>query len=52
LKVAEYLGLDKPNTNDQLMGILSVIAGGYAYQQKFGAVVEVEGNTQALPAAN
>jgi hypothetical protein len=52
LKVAEYLGLDKPNTNDQLVGILSVIAGGYAYQQKFGTVVEVEGNTEALPAAS
>ena len=52
LKIAEYLGIDKPNTNDQLMGILSVIAGGFAYQQKFGQVVEVDGAGEALPAAN
>jgi hypothetical protein len=34
-----------------LVGIVSVIVGGFAYQQKFGTVVEVEGAGEALPAA-
>lgn len=35
LKVAEYMGLDVPNTNDQLMGILTVVLGGYFYQSQY-----------------
>jgi hypothetical protein len=35
LKVASYMGLDKPNTNDQLIGILSVVLGGYALQTTY-----------------
>lgn len=53
LKVAEYMGLDVPNTNDQLMGLATIIVGAYAYQQQYGQVVEVEegtGTSEALPA--
>lgn len=32
LKVASYMSLDKPNTNDQLIGILTVVLGGFALQ--------------------
>jgi|GEM_PF-1293392 len=35
LKVAEYMGLDKPNTNDQLVGILTIVLGGFAFQSTF-----------------
>jgi hypothetical protein len=35
LKVAEYMGLDKPNTNDQLVGILTIVLGGFALQTTF-----------------
>jgi hypothetical protein len=35
LKVAEYMGLDKPNTNDQLVGILTIVLGGFAFQTTF-----------------
>jgi len=35
LKVAEYMALDKPNTNDQLIGLLTIVIGGYAAQQEF-----------------
>lgn len=35
LKVASYMGLDKPNTNDQLVGILTVVLGGFAFQSTF-----------------
>ena len=35
LKVAEYMALDKPNTNDQLIGLLTIVLGGYALQQEF-----------------
>ena len=35
LKVASYMSLDKPNTNDQLIGILTVVLGGFALQLGF-----------------
>ncbi len=35
-KAAEYLAVDKPNTNDQLMGLLTIIIAGFAYQKEFG----------------
>jgi len=35
LKVASYLSLDKPNTNDQLIGLLTIIIAGFAYQREF-----------------
>lgn len=35
LKVAAYMGLDKPNTNDQLVGMLSVVLAGFALQTSF-----------------
>jgi hypothetical protein len=35
LKVAQYMSLDKPNTNDQLVGILTVVLGGFAFQTTF-----------------
>lgn len=35
LKLAEYLALDKPNTNDQLIGILTVVIAGFALQNEF-----------------
>lgn len=35
LKVASYMGLDKPNTNDQLVGILAVIVAGFAFEREF-----------------
>lgn len=35
LKVAEYMGLDVPNTNDQLMGLITIVLGGYAFQSQF-----------------
>jgi drug/metabolite transporter (DMT)-like permease len=35
LKVASYLSLDKPNTNDQLVGILTVIIAGFAFQRTY-----------------
>lgn len=35
LKVASYLSLDKPNTNDQLMGMLTIIVAGFAFQKEF-----------------
>lgn len=35
LKVAEYMALDKPNTNDQLIGILTVVLAGFSYQYAF-----------------
>lgn len=35
LKVASYMGLDKPNTNDQLIGIVIVVLGGFALQTNF-----------------
>lgn len=35
LKVASYLSLDKPNTNNQLMGLLTIVVAGFAYQKEF-----------------
>jgi len=35
-KAASYLALDKPNTNDQLIGLLTIIIAGFAYQKEFG----------------
>jgi len=35
LKVASYMSLDKPNTNDQLMGLLTVVVAGFAFQKEF-----------------
>ena len=35
LDAASYMTLDVPNTNDQLLGILSIVIGGYATQQEF-----------------
>lgn len=35
LDVANYLALDKPNTNDQLIGIITIILGGFALQNTF-----------------
>lgn len=35
LKVASYMSLDKPNTNDQLVGILTLIIGGFAFQRTY-----------------
>jgi uncharacterized membrane protein YbhN (UPF0104 family) len=32
LKVASYMSLDKPNTNDQLIGIVTVVLSGFALQ--------------------
>ena len=49
LKVASYLGMDKPNTNDQLIGIVAVIVGGFALQSHFQSAETVENST--LPAA-
>lgn len=40
LKVAEYMGLDKPNTNDQLVGIVTVVVAGFIFQRKYVASVE------------
>ncbi|HEX2915692.1 MAG TPA: hypothetical protein VH186_33330 [Chloroflexia bacterium] len=38
LKVAEYLSINKPNTNDVLIGLLTIILGGIALQREFSAV--------------
>jgi hypothetical protein len=35
LKVASYLSLDKPNTNDQLIGLLTIIIAGFTFQKEF-----------------
>ncbi|MDB5080266.1 MAG: hypothetical protein JWP00_2190 [Chloroflexi bacterium] len=35
LQVASYLSLDKPNTNDQLIGMLTILIAGFAYQKEF-----------------
>jgi ABC-type maltose transport system permease subunit len=35
LDVANYLALDKPNTNDQLIGIITILLGGFALQNTF-----------------
>ncbi|HEX2915225.1 MAG TPA: hypothetical protein VH186_30955 [Chloroflexia bacterium] len=35
LKVAEYLSINKPNTNDVLIGLLTVIIAGFAVQHEF-----------------
>jgi hypothetical protein len=35
LKVASYMSLDKPNTNDQLIGLLTVIIAGFTFQREF-----------------
>ena len=53
MKVASYMGLDKPNTNDQLVGILAVIVSGFAFQQQFMAGGKAENKTlpEAISAA-
>jgi drug/metabolite transporter (DMT)-like permease len=35
LKVASYLSLDEPNTNDQLIGLLTIIIAGFTFQKEF-----------------
>jgi amino acid permease len=35
LNVASYLSLDKPNTNDQLIGLLTIIIAGFTFQREF-----------------
>lgn len=35
LKVASYLSQDKPNTNDQLVGMLTIVIAGFAFQRIF-----------------
>ena len=35
LKVASYLSLDKPNSNDQLIGLLTIVIAGFAFQKEF-----------------
>jgi hypothetical protein len=35
LKVASYMSLDKPNTNDQLIGILAVVVAGFLFQRQY-----------------
>ncbi len=35
LKVASYLSLDKPNTNDQLIGLVTIIIAGFTFQKEF-----------------
>lgn len=47
LKVASYLALDKPNTNDQLMGILTIVIAGFAYQREF-----LHREEETVPATN
>jgi membrane protein implicated in regulation of membrane protease activity len=42
LKVASYMSLDKPNTNDQLIGILAVVVAGFVFQRQYLASVETE----------
>ncbi len=42
MKVASYMGLDVPNTNDQLAGILAVVVGGFFFQKRFMPSGEVE----------
>jgi hypothetical protein len=37
LDVANYMSLDKPNTNDQLIGILTIVLAGFAVQNEFYA---------------
>jgi hypothetical protein len=49
-KVAEYMGLDKPNTNDQLIGMLTIVLGGFAGQLEFGSSTEPESTPVANPA--
>jgi hypothetical protein len=35
LKVASYMSLDKPNTNDQLLGIVTVVVAGFIFQRQY-----------------
>ena len=52
LKVVSYMGLDKPNTNDQLMGMLVVVVGGFIFQRQYlGGSSEEEAEGQAPSSA-
>ena len=42
LKVASYMSLDLPNTNDQLIGILAVVVAGFVFQRNYLGSVETE----------
>jgi hypothetical protein len=46
LKVASYMSLDKPNTNDQLIGILAVVVAGFVFQRQFLASENTASSTQ------
>lgn len=46
LKVASYMSLDKPNTNDQLIGILTVVVAGFVFQRTYLASDNTESSTQ------
>ena len=48
LKVAQYMSLDKPNTNDQLVGILTIVLGGFAFQTNFLSNEKGPGNISEL----
>jgi hypothetical protein len=45
LKVASYMSLDKPNTNDQLIGILAVVVAGFLFQRQYLAGESSESST-------
>ena len=45
LKVASYMGLDKPNTNDQLVGILAVLVGGFTLQRVYLSTEKADSET-------
>jgi hypothetical protein len=45
LKVASYMSLDKPNTNDQLIGILAVVVAGFLFQRQYLASESSESST-------
>ncbi len=52
LKLASYLALDKPNTNDQLMGMLTMVLGGFATQAEFDSTEQTSTNTNYIPSSS
>ncbi len=46
LDVASYMNLDKPNTNDQLIGIVTVIIAGFVFQRNYIASVDTASSQQ------